>query len=106
MPELLLDVVVLGLVARVVRELLERVDVALVQQHEVAVLEHLVDEAVDQPRPGVGAGLSVLQELELLERLASERVQAQVQLQQDVLLALEVVVERRLGGTEPLGDVA
>ena len=44
--------------------------------------------------------------LEPLERLTAERVQAQMELEQDVLLALEVVVERRLRDAESLGDVA
>ncbi len=47
-----------------------------------------------------------LEAVELLERLPTERVQAQMELEQDVLLALEVVVERGLGRAEPLGDVA
>ena len=44
--------------------------------------------------------------VELVEHLAAERVQAQVELEEDVLLALEVVVERRLRDAEPLGDLA
>ena len=37
---------------------------------------------------------------ELVEHVAAERVEPQVQLEEDVLLALEVVVERRLGEAE------
>jgi hypothetical protein len=66
----------------------------------------LVDEVVDQSRPRVCTGLSILEALELLEYIASKRVEAQMELEEDVLLALEVVVERGLGGSEPLGDVA
>ena len=42
----------------------------------------------------------------MIERLPAERVEAQVQLEEDVLLALEVVVERGLGDAESLGDLA
>ena len=69
-------------------------------------VDDLIDEVVEQLRPGVGALLSVLEALEPLERLAPERVQAQMQLQEDVFLALEVVVERGLRACEPLGDFA
>src|SRR5579875_37006 len=104
--ELLLDVVVLGAVALVVAQMLERAVVALMQEHELAVLDHLVDEPIDDARPCVGAGLLVLELVESLERLATEGVQTQMELQEDVFLALEVVVERGLRDAEPLGDVA
>ena len=92
--------------ALVVLERLERVLVALVQQEQLAVGEHLIDELIEQLRPGrcrLGSSPSCV---ELIEQLAPELVQPQVQLEEDVLLALEVVVERRLGDAEPLGDLA
>ena len=67
--------------------------------------EHLIDEAVEQFRPRVRALLSVFERVEPREGLAPERVQAQVELEQHVLLALEVVIERRLRRAQPLGDV-
>ncbi len=99
--ELLLGVTALSSVALVVGERLERAMVALVQKDELAVVDHLVDEVVDQRGPCVNSGLPVLETAELVECLASERVEAQMELQEDVLLALEVVVERGLRGAEP-----
>ena len=92
--------------ALVVVQLVERVVVALVEEDQLAVARELVDEADREPWPGVRALLVVLEVLEVIERLAAERVEAQVQLEQDVFLALEVVVERGLGDAEPLGDLA
>ena len=41
----------------------------------------------------------------MIERLPAESMEAQVQLEEDVFLALEVVVERGLGDVESLGDL-
>ena len=67
---------------------------------------NLVDEVIEQPGPRVRALCPSSRSLQPLERLPPERVQAQVELEQDVLLALEVVVERGLVVPELLGDVA
>ena len=60
------------------------------------VREHVVDEAVDEARPGRDGLLLESSTVELIEHVAPEVVQAQMQLEEDVLLALEVVVQRRL----------
>src|SRR4029453_11900462 len=56
----LLDVLVLGLVALVVGELLERSLVSLVEEEELAIREHLVDELVDEVGP-CGDGLPFIE---------------------------------------------
>src|ERR1035441_1661246 len=66
----------------------------------------MVDEVVDQGWPRIDPRLPILQVVELVERFAPEGMQAEMELQQDVRLALEVVVERGLRGPEPLGYVA
>jgi len=63
-------------------------------------------ERVDDLRPCRGRQGVVPEGVQLVEQVGAERVQAQVQLEEDVLLALEVVVERRLGDTQALGDLA
>jgi hypothetical protein len=93
-------------VTLVVLDLLERAVVALVKEEEVGVVDDLIDEMVEESRPGVGALLSVGQTVEPLERLPAEGVEAEMELEQEVLLAGEVVVERCLRGSESLGDLA
>ena len=72
------------------------------QQKQIAVGKHLIDEPIEQARPQIDL-VGILPQL--LEDTTAERVQPQVQLKQDVLLALEVVVERGLGDPQPLGDL-
>ena len=104
--ELLLEVLVLGLVALVAREPLERVVVALVEQEQVAVRHDLIDELVEQPRPGVG-GSAVAEPAELVERRrAPSACSRRCSSRRMSSLRLEVVVERRLRDAEPLGDLA
>ncbi len=104
--ELLLDVLVLGPMPLVVLELLQGVVVSLVEEDELAVVYDLVDEVVEESRPGVCARASVLEVPEPLKRLPAKRMKSQVKLKQDVLLAFEVIVERCLCGAKPLSDVA
>ena len=73
------------------------------QQKQIAVGQHLVDEPIEQARPLIDR-IGIV--AELVEDIPAERVQPQMQLIQDVLLALEVVVERGLGHPQPLGDLA
>ena len=92
----------LGVVLRSV-QLLECGLVALVHEEQLALDEHLVDQLVEQLAPeGEGDGLVA----HLEQRLLAELVHPHVQRQQDVVLRLEVVVERRLGDAEALGDLA
>ena len=101
LAEPVLDVLVLPLVVLPV----ERLDgglVALVEDEERPLGQHLVDESLEERRPLVEGGLVAHR----LERVASEVVEAHVQRHQDVGLAGEVVVDRRLGEPEPLGDLA
>src|SRR5262249_50207233 len=105
-PKALLEILVLGAMALVVLELLEGPLVALVEAEEVAVREHLVDELVEERGPRRDDLALVREAVELVENAAPELVQAQVELEQDVFLALEVVIERRLRDAEALGDLA
>jgi hypothetical protein len=77
-----------------------------VERHQRAVLGELGDEAVDQPRPSGRALRTVVKRFQFVQDPLADRVQAEVQLEQDVRLALEVVVERGLGRAQALGDVA
>ena len=90
----------------VVGDPLERAAVALVEQEQVLVLRDRVDELVEQRGPRGGQRVGIVERSELFERLPPERVQPQVELEEDVLLAREVVVERRLRDAEPVGDLA
>jgi hypothetical protein len=95
--EACLEVFGLRLVARVVGDLAQGPLVALVEADEIAVGEALVHELLQERGPRGDDLALVLESVDLLEDAAADVVQAQVQLEQDVLLALEVVVERRLG---------
>jgi hypothetical protein len=63
-----------------------------VDEEEIAVGEHLIDERIDDLRPGRGGQGVVPEGVQLVEQVGAERVQAQVQLEEDVLLALEVAL--------------
>jgi hypothetical protein len=102
--EALLDVLVLCLMALVMSERLEGALVSLVEEEELAVGEHLVDELVEQLGPG-GDDLRFVELVEPVEDVAAEGVEAQVELEEDVFLALEVVVERGLRHFESIGDL-
>src|SRR5580693_6716869 len=81
--------------------------VALVHDEDLAVAQHLIDEEIEQLGPGLGGFLAVAAELAYpVEHVAAEVVQPQVEGEEDVLLALEVVVESGLGRAEPVGDLA
>jgi hypothetical protein len=103
-PEALLEILVLGLVARVVAERLERAVVSLVEEEDLAVLEDAVDEPVEEVGPAAHE-LRLVEAVDLVEDGAAEVVQTQVELEEDVALALEVVIERGLRDPEPLGDL-
>jgi hypothetical protein len=76
-----------------------------VHQQQVPVIGDLDDELVKQARPRRGLRLPAVQARQLLEHPAAERMELQVELEEDVLLAGEVVVERCLGGAEAFGDI-
>ncbi len=96
-----LQIVVVGVVPVTV-QLLQRGPVALVEDEEGPVLEHLVDELVEQAGPGLGSPLGLV---DGAEGGLAELVKTQVQRHQDVLFAGEVVVDGRLGEAQPLGDL-
>ena len=100
LAQAVLDVLVAGVVHAPV-ELLDRGAVPLVEDEQGPLLQHLVDQPVEEPCPRrrrrvVPHGV---------QRLATELVQTQVQRHQDVGLAGEVVVDRRFGEAEPVGDL-
>ena len=99
------EVFVLGGVVLAVLQLFERVVVALVEQEEIAVGDDLVDELVEQLHPRPGLVSSRIDVAEAVEHVTPELVQPHVQLKEDVLLALEVVVQRGLRDLQPLGDL-
>jgi hypothetical protein len=55
---------------------------------------------------GRRALLTVVKRFQFVQDALAERVQTEVQVEQDVRFALEVVIERRLGRAQTLGDVA
>ena len=77
--------------------------VALVQDEERPVPEYLVDQLIEDRHPRLAGHLG---RVDAAQRPLPEFVQPHVQRHQDVFLAGEVVVDRRLGETEPLGDLA
>ncbi len=105
-PDLPLDVVVGCLVTLGPLQRLHRALIALMHLHQLPVVVDRRDEPVEQTWPGSSARLAVRERIQRAQQLLAQGVQAQVQLEQDVRLALEVVVERRLGEPEALGDVA
>ena len=50
--------------------------------------------------------MTIVDGAEPVEHVASEAVEAQVQLEEDVLFAGEMVIEGGFGNTEPFGDFA
>ena len=83
-------------------QLRDRLLVARVQLDEPPVLEGEPDQQVDEPLPGVARiGLGLQQR----QHAVGEAVHAPVEGQEDVLLAGEVVVERRLGEAQLRGDL-
>src|SRR4030095_16224521 len=89
-------------VTSVLGEGLQRLAVALIDEEEVSVREEELDQGVQEAGPRRDDGL-VVESFELLEGVPPDRVKPQVQLEEDVLLALEVEVERGLGDAERLG---
>jgi hypothetical protein len=65
-------VVLLGLMPLVAGDLLDRVLVALMQDEELAVGEHLVDEAVEQVRPRLEPLPGVVEAIDLLDEVAED----------------------------------
>jgi ABC-2 type transport system ATP-binding protein len=99
-----LDVLVLRVVASVAGDLLERSLIARVNEEQLLVLEDPCDERVDEARPrGRDGGIVV--EVEARDDVLTECVQAKVKRKQDLLLALEVVVERSLRDAEAFRDL-
>jgi hypothetical protein len=60
-------------------------------QHQLAVLDHEVDHLVGQLRPERHSRGSVGGGFELVEQGRADRVEPEVELQQDLLLALKVL---------------
>jgi hypothetical protein len=106
LAQALLELFVLAAVALAVLKVLQRGRVPLVQEDQLAVGQHLIDEVVEQAGPGRGALGALRDRLDSVEDLPPDLVEAEVQLDEHVLLALKVVVERRLRRAEALGDVA
>ena len=101
LAELVLDVVVFGLVFLPMK-LLEGGLVPLVHEEELALGQHLADDLVEQLAPSLeGDGFVA----DAVEGALAEVVDAHVEGHQDVVLRLEVVVERRLGHPQPFGDL-
>ena len=101
LAQAVLDVLVAGVVLAPV-EFLDGRLVPFVEDEQRPLLQHLVDQAVEQPGPRCRRGVVP----HGVERLTAELVEAQVERHQDVGLAGEVVVDRRLGEAEPVGDLA
>ena len=94
------------LVLRVVLFPMERLEgglIPLMEEEDLAVGQHLIDDLGRADRPSApGVGSCSPSSAECVE---AELVQAQVQRHQNVFLAGEMVVERRLGYPELLGDL-
>jgi alpha-D-ribose 1-methylphosphonate 5-triphosphate synthase subunit PhnI len=99
---LLLDPVLLVIAAC---ELLECALIASAEQEKLAVGQDVLDELIEKSRPRAD-DLVVVEPSEPADDVAADRLQAPVKLDEDVLLALEVVVQRGLGDVEALGDLA
>ena len=95
----LLKVIVLGVVI-LSMEFFERRLIAFVQQKQLALGEHLVDHRRERFPDRQVIGPSAICSAGL-----SQFVNAKVQRQEDVVLGHEVVVERRLGESQPLRDL-
>src|SRR4030095_5476738 len=89
-------------VTSVLGEGLQRLAVALIDEEEVSVREEELDQGVQEAGPRRDDGL-VVDSFELLEGVPPDRVKPQVQLEEDVLLALSVVVERGFRAAAALG---
>ncbi len=79
-------------------------DLVALEQHEQSpVPEYLVDQPIEDLRRPLERHV---RRVDPAQGSASELVETQVELDQDVLLAGEVVVDRRLGEAQPLGYLA
>ncbi len=84
-------------------QLLEGGLVPLVHEEDLALGQHLAGDLVDQLTPLLEGDRLVPH---AQEGLLAELVDAHVQRQEDVVLGLEVVVQRGLGDAEAFGDLA
>ena len=100
--EFLLDVVMFRIVLFTV-QLLESGLIPLVEKEEFALGQHLADYLIDQLSPECEGdrffGHSA-------KGLLAELVKAHVERHEDVVFRGEVVVDRRLGHSEPLSDLS
>jgi len=99
-------VLVLGLVVlSPIADLSEGVLISSMEEKELAVRDHLVDELVEQARPGINS-LRVANVTQAIKHVMTKGMEAKIECEEDIFLALEVVVKGSLRKADLVGDLS